>query len=157
MDRLTIERNRDPITEAQGTLGTAELYHPAGIAKWTGFSIELPWRDNVHEISCVPEGIYVAEVVFVAKFDMNLYLLKDVPGRNSCLIHVANWAGDVSLGWHSDVEGCTGLGDGRMMMTPPEKSRPQLAVVHSGPAIEAFMAATGGAPIEVEYKWKDAS
>jgi hypothetical protein len=155
MDRLVIERLRDSATEAQGILGTAELYHPAGIELWSGFSIELPWRDNVHEISCVPEGIYVAEVVFVQKFNMNLYLLKNVPNRTSCLIHVANWAGDVSKGFRSDVEGCTGLGEGHGMLTPPGHSVPQLAVTGSGPAIEAFMKAANGAPIEVEYKWKD--
>lgn len=150
MDRLVIER--EPSTD-QGTLGTAELYIPAGIAIWTGFSLELPDRGNAPNVSCIPAGIYEASVVFSPKFNRKVYLLKNVPGRVACELHVGNWAGDTSLGYRSDVEGCTVFGTDHGLLAPPGKA-PQLAVEHSGVALDALMAATGEADIEVEYRWK---
>jgi hypothetical protein len=153
MDRLIIVR--DPSTD-QGTPGTAELVHPAGIELWAGFSLELPWRDNASGISCVPPGLFVAHLRPTSKFGYPVYELEDVPNRVACELHIGNWAGDVSLGFKSDVEGCTVFGTSHGQLAPPGKPL-QLAVVHSGDAFKAFMTAANGAPkIEVEYKWKDA-
>lgn len=152
MDRLIIVC--DPSTD-QGTPGTAELVHPAGIELWAGFSLELPWHDNAPEISCVPRGLYIAHLRPSSKFGYAVYELENVPNRVACEIHIGNWAGDVSLGWKSDVEGCTVLGLSHLPMVPPGFHMPQLAVTNSTTAFKAFMAAANGQPkIEVEYKWR---
>ena len=151
MYRLIIER--EP-TSDQGTLGTAELYVPAGIMLWQASSLELPDRGNQSDISCILPGLYVAEYVFSEKFGRKIYALQGVPGREACELHIGNWAGDVSLGWKSDVEGCTIFGTEHGFLQPPGFSRPQLAVLHSEIAFDELVVATGGATIEVEYKWK---
>ncbi len=152
MDRLIIVR--DPSTD-QGTPGTAELVHPAGIELWTGFSLELPWRDNAPEISCVPVGLYIAHLRPTSKFGYALYQLDNVPNRVACEIHIGNWAGDVSLGFKSDVEGCTILGTSHAQLDPAGHRGPQLAVANSTTAFKAFMQASNGAAvIEVQYCWK---
>lgn len=155
MDRLIILR--DPSTD-QGTPGSAELVHPAGVELWSGLSLELPWRDNKSDLSCVPDGLYVATLRPTSKFGYPVYMLEAVPGRVACELHIGNWAGDITLGWKSDVEGCTIFGLSRGPLQPPGFAHPQLAVISSGVAFREFMAAANGAAqIEVEYKWKDVS
>lgn len=151
MDRLIIER--DASTD-QGTPGSAELYHPAGIAKWTGHSLELPDRGNQHDISRILPGVYVAKYEYSDKFKRKVYKLQNVPGRANCELHIGNYAGDTSLGYRSDVEGCTVFGTEIGTLVAMGFRGAQLAVLHSGTAFDAFVEATGGADIEVEYKDK---
>ena len=149
MLRLTIDRN--PSTD-QGTPGAATLHNAAGIRLWAAHSLELPDRDNAPNISCIDPGIYVAKLQMSARFGYQVYVLQNVPGRANCEMHDGNWAGDVSLGWKSDVEGCTVFGTDAGTLTP-QGMRPQMAVLHSDAARQALITATGGADIEVEYRW----
>lgn len=52
-------------------------------------SIELPWLDNRHEVSCIPEGKYELIIRFSHKFQWHLQV-KDVKERGLILIHPAN-------------------------------------------------------------------
>jgi hypothetical protein len=52
------------------------------------FTIELPWLQNQHNISCIPEGRYELRKRFVQKFGLHL-LVVDVPERSWILIHPA--------------------------------------------------------------------
>ena len=52
------------------------------------FTIELPWLQNQHNISCIPEGRYELRKRFVQKFGLHL-LVADVPERSWILIHPA--------------------------------------------------------------------
>ena len=149
MDRLVIDR--DPSTD-QGTPGLAELYNSAGIVLWTGNSLELPWRDNAPDVSCIPSGVYLAKYLWSDKFQRKVYVLQNVPGRTACELHLGNWAGDKSKGYRSDVEGCTIFGTKLGYLTPPGLA-PQLAVLASSQAYEDLTTATGGGDIEVEYRW----
>ena len=54
-------------------------------------SIELPWRENQRNISCIPEGTYELVPRFSKKFNNHL-LLKNVHGRSLILVHPANIA-----------------------------------------------------------------
>lgn len=99
---LLLERK---LTSEQGTFG--RLSGP-GLSLYTA---ELPWRDNHNNISCVPSGIYQADPYNSKKYP-DSFLLKDVPGRSSILIHHGNWAGDVVKGLRSDSNGCILLGTG---------------------------------------------
>jgi hypothetical protein len=52
-------------------------------------TIELPWRNNARNLSCIPEGRYELVLRFNARFNEHL-MLKDVKGRSDVLIHPAN-------------------------------------------------------------------
>ena len=94
-------------TDNEGTLG---VLYTNGFACYT---LELPWRDNKPFISCIPEGLYTIalddSVIIGKKPVLRFY---DVKGRWGILIHVGNYAGDVSAGNKSDVSGCIAIGFG---------------------------------------------
>jgi hypothetical protein len=82
------------------------------------FTIELPWHNNDHGISCIPEGRYHLGKRNTAKFGNHL-LVENVPDRSFILIHPANDALKELLGCIAPVTVLTGPGRG-------EKSRMQL-------------------------------
>lgn len=55
------------------------------------YTIELPWRDNRHGISCIPEGTYQLSSRSNRKFGKHFELL-DVENRANILMHPANKA-----------------------------------------------------------------
>lgn len=67
-----------------------KLYHGDDLICHT---FELPWRDNVQEVSCVPAGTYDLKMVNSAKFGPS-YEVKDVDGRLHILIHKGNTVDD---------------------------------------------------------------
>lgn len=67
------------------------------------YSLELPWKDNKKEISCIPDGEYPV-TVYQSPNKGEVLLLHDVPGRSMIEIHIGNYAtkhGDVG-----DILGC---------------------------------------------------
>lgn len=71
-------------------------YHPAGTngrlfinGKPAGFTIELPWRNNQPQVSCIPEGRYLLVKRVSEKLHEHL-LVTGVPNRDLILIHKAN-------------------------------------------------------------------
>ena len=74
------------------------------------FTLELPWKENKKNVSCIPPGKYYCELINSSRFG-RVYHVKDVSDRTNILIHAGNFAGDVSKGLKSDVEGCILLGD----------------------------------------------
>lgn len=52
-------------------------------------SIELPWKDNQREVSCIPEGRYPLVKRYSPKFKWHLWV-KEVKGRSLILMHPAN-------------------------------------------------------------------
>lgn len=95
-------------------------------------TLELPWRDNQRNISCIPSGDYKCVIKISPKFG-KVYLLTGVPQRNNVLIHSGNYAGDVSLGYKTNVQGCILLGTVRGAL------QSQLAVLNSRIAVRRFM------------------
>ena len=91
-------------SDDQGTFGV--LYHD----DWWCFTLELPWRDNKANISCIPAGEYKVTRRYSPSFKRETYWIKDVPNRGYILIHSANFAGDTSKGWHTNLKGCVTLG-----------------------------------------------
>ena len=73
-------------------------------------SLELPYKDNKPNISCIPIGEYIVHLRYSPHFGRNLYHVKKVPNRSYILIHPANFAGDTSKGWQSHLQGCITLG-----------------------------------------------
>lgn len=60
-------------------------------------TLELPWKDNQRNISCIPEGKYEVIVRDVPHRGKHFHIL-NVPGRSLILIHVGNY--------YSDIHGC---------------------------------------------------
>lgn len=54
-------------------------------------TIELPWRDNLRNVSCIPEGVYNVIMYPSSKHGMRP-LIEHVQGRSGILLHPANWA-----------------------------------------------------------------
>lgn len=104
MNQVTIRR--EPSTD-QGTLGRLiALRLDARFACWT---LELPWRDNQRNVSCIPVGQYTVDWSRSAHFG-EVYRVQGVEGRSGILIHHGNWAGDTAKGFKTSVAGCILVG-----------------------------------------------
>jgi hypothetical protein len=68
-------------------------------------TLELPWRDNLAQKSCIPVGDYICQPHISPKMG-RCYLVTNVPSRSFILIHSANLAGNVDLGFDSHLLGC---------------------------------------------------
>lgn len=52
------------------------------------YTIELPWRENVHNNSCIPEGRYELAKRYHEHYGWHMHVL-NVPEREGILIHPA--------------------------------------------------------------------
>lgn len=74
-------------------------------------SLELPWRDNLPEISCLPEGAYPVRWTWSDHFRRFMYAIEEqISNRGGFRIHSGNFAGDRAKGLRSDSLGCPLLG-----------------------------------------------
>jgi hypothetical protein len=126
----------------EGTFGVATL----GDQSWT--SLELPWRENATNISCIPHGQYKTAKVYSPRFSQLVFLLLNVPGRSEVEMHPANWAGDMAKGYFSNLRGCITLGQERGSIVTPT-GREQSAVMRSGAAIRQLMQAVGAGTLTI--------
>ena len=108
---------------AQRTLGV--LYEDTTVLAQT---LELPWVDNAPGMSCIPAGIYCANLRYSPVHGRDVYWLAGVKDRVDIEIHWGNFP--------SDTKGCILLGT----------SREANAIGHSVEAFSAFMAHMAGAP-----------
>ena len=111
----------------------------------TIYTLELPWRGNLRQRSCIPVGTYQCGLVNSPKFG-RVYGVANVPGRSHVLIHSANLAGDVGKGYKSQLQGCISpaLKLGRI--------GGQRAALVSRPALAQLMAWADGKPFTLEIK-----
>ena len=65
-------------------------------------SLELPWIQNLRNISSIPAGIYQVKWTFSFKFRKYTYEVMNVSGRSGIRIHSANY--------YFDLKGCIALG-----------------------------------------------
>ena len=119
----------------QGTLGV--LCVPA--IQFVCYTLELPNRNNMRSISRIPAGTYKTILTQSPRHGF-VYHVLSVPKRSAILLHAGNFAGDTSLGYLSDVEGCIILGERYGIM------RKQRAVLVSKPAVRRFEAAMNSEP-----------
>ena len=75
------------------------------------YSIELPWKDNLAQVSCIPEGRYALIKRFNQKFKWHLQVM-NVRQRTGILIHPANDALQELKGCIAPVSFLTGVGKG---------------------------------------------
>jgi hypothetical protein len=91
---------------ARGTNGT--ITYRGGYICHT---IELPWRDNIQRLSCIPQGRYKLEKRKYNKHGEQIGI-PAVLGREAILIHAANDAMRDLLGCIAPVSAHTGEGRG---------------------------------------------
>lgn len=89
-----------------GPEGTFGILESEALLMQTG---ELPWYNNQRNISCIPVGRYLCKA-HISPRHGKCFWLQDVLGRSEILIHAANWMGDVSKGFKSNLEGCIAPG-----------------------------------------------
>lgn len=111
-------------------------------------SLELPWRGNRVQRSCIPEGAYRCGLIRSPRFG-RVYGVMGVPGRSAILIHSANLAGDIDLGWDTQLHGCIAPCE-RLGSLRNRAGRFQRAGLVSRPAVSRFMSWAGGAPFTLE-------
>lgn len=138
---MIVSLTRQPSTD-QGTFGLLRF------GGQTVHTLELPWRDNTKQRSCIPVGVYRCQIVNSPKFG-RVYGVMNVPGRANVLIHAANLAGDVDLGWTTQLHGCVApcLRVGSMRNAA---GRMQAAGLVSKPALAQLTSWAGGKPFELE-------
>lgn len=139
MKKATLTRD---LSTDEGTFGLLET--DSGDVFHTG---ELPWRNNDHGTSCIPAGTYICRWINSPKHGM-CYQVTGVHGRDMIEIHSANWMGDKSKGFKSQLLGCIALGKsvGRL--------EGQAAVLASKVAVEEFNDAMGTGDFELTIKEK---
>lgn len=114
------------ITSDQGT---------EGILATDGFfckTLELPWRENKRNMSCIPTGKYIVKIRQSPKYG-SIYWITNVPNRSYILIHSGNFAGDVNKGFKTHVNGCILLGKDHGFLYE------QRAILNSRITVNAFM------------------
>ncbi len=66
-------------------------------------TLELPWKDNVQFISCIPDGIYPIQWTYQKHDVGDCYEIGEVKDREGILMHPANLI--------SELQGCIAPGD----------------------------------------------
>lgn len=108
-------------------------------------TLELPWRDNQRNVSCIPLGEYVCDWSHSGKFG-GCYRLQDVPGRSGILIHPGNYAGDEQKNLRTNVRGCIMLGMQRSKMSGQE------VILQSRHAVDLFSEFMGERSFRITIK-----
>lgn len=93
---ITLVRPRD----CQGDRGTFGIFINGKVP--FAVSLELPWKDNKRNFSCIPPLSYACKL-FNSDSRGEAYRIFDVPGRDSVLIHSGNFL--------SDTKGCVLIGE----------------------------------------------
>jgi|TARA_R110000765_G_scaffold405866_1_gene502635 hypothetical protein len=101
------------------TLG--RLFNP--IDNFHVHTLELPWKDNAKNISCIPKGEYIVELDYYHRGKYPAYELRNTPNRTEIKIHIGNYT--------KDVKGCIAIGS--------ERDVPGQMVKQSRRAYEKFM------------------
>jgi Family of unknown function (DUF5675) len=105
-------------TSSEGTFGTLLVNgRPYYV------TLELPWKNNQKDISCIPPGEYKATRMFSEKFKKVLFVLHNVPGRDLIEFHIGNKV--------ENTNGCILLGS--------EFSKTEYAIVDSKVSFDDFM------------------
>ena len=104
-------------------------------------TLERPWLNNEHAISCIPKGTYQADWVYSPIHSKFLYQLQAVPGRGQVELHTGN---DVL-----DSEGCILIGTSFGPVIEKDKNnvptgRKYIGILDSIPAYSRFVSACKG-------------
>ena len=87
MKRLVLLRTEYTLDQTHGLLLVLDGHD----LLYRCYTLELPWRNNMRNVSCVPTGTYRIVYEYSPRFKRHLWELKDVPVRSECKIHTANF------------------------------------------------------------------
>jgi hypothetical protein len=93
--KITLKRISDDGVQTLGHLhlGNGKVYQ----------TLELAWKNNERQQSCIPKGVYKVRKRTSAKYGEHFHIL-NVPNRDMILIHHANF--------HNQLLGCIAPGKG---------------------------------------------
>jgi Family of unknown function (DUF5675) len=131
-----------------GAVGTFGIFEVPEL-QLSYYSLELPWRDNAPMISSIPPQTYVAKWGYSNKHKRHLYRLQNTDPRTGIEIHSANWGGDTTLGWYSELAGCIALGTSTAVMTNPDGKR-QYALRNSRAAVARLENLADRRPLKID-------
>jgi len=94
MKIITLTRTKKT---AKQTLGELRSFD----GKFGCDTLELPWKDNARNISCIPTGNYICKKKWTLKFG-SVYEVQDVKNRTGIYLHKGNY--------FFNVQGCIMLG-----------------------------------------------
>ena len=147
---MNILITRQPSTKS-GTPGQLSVVNAAG-AVFTCTTLELGWHDNQSGVSCVLADTYRATIWHSEHLDCDTLRLEDKHGRQDCLIHCGNFAGDKTFGLETQVHGCTLVGSefGSLLNDVGDS---QFAILDSRATLAKLVAFVGPGQHNVEYRW----
>lgn len=67
------------------------------------FTLERPWKNNQHEVSCILPGRYPVTIRYSPHWNAPMPHVENVPGRSEIMLHPANWV--------SQLLGCIAPGE----------------------------------------------
>lgn len=86
--RIEIKRIYRPTS----TTGQGYVFNEKNELVFEFKTLELPWRDNERNVSCIPEGEYLVKKMHpTSKRKYQYFWVQDVPGRDSILFHPGNY------------------------------------------------------------------
>ena len=121
---------RDKVGRKQ-SLGTLLVKNESGRVVFHSHLLELGWRNNQRNISCVPAGKYDLRLEFSPKFNRDLWEAYGIPNRSECKFHQANFA--------RQLNGCFAPGEARFDIDRDGEKD----MINSRSALEEFMDAIG--------------
>ncbi|MFV5701741.1 DUF5675 family protein [Flavobacterium sp. XS2P12] len=88
------------------------------------YTLELPWKDNINNISCIPKGTY-SGILRYDKTDGWRIQLENVPNRTGVQIHMGNYTSEITgcvlVGTNANVDNCTVTDSGTAYIRLKEK------------------------------------
>ena len=101
-----------------------------------GNSLELPWRNNAPDISCIPGNLlYFLDLIYSPKHGGARFAFRNVVARLFCEVHAANIV--------AQLLGCMALGDARVASMSIPGYPAQDGVASSHDAVLRFMTECG--------------
>ena len=126
--------NRAKLSRAESSSdGTFGKFVCAGLSL---FSLELPWKDDENNVSCIPTGLYVCRWTLSPRLKKNTYEVFGDKHRTGIRLHSANLA--------KQLLGCIALGKRIGFMDGVK------AILISRPAISALESHFNRQPFELE-------
>lgn len=140
----------------EGTFGRLSILNElTGETVFSCATLELPWRDNAHGVSCIPPGVYEFRWRTDSPAHGECYEAVNVPGRTNIQIHSANLAGDESKGYAKQLDGCIAPGVTVVNFkagTKPAADRDQRGVAASKSAVAGLVDALRKEPFILTVK-----
>lgn len=97
--KIEITRISDDSTE---TLGKLHVLNENDVTVFSCSTLERPYKNNEHGISCIPKGLYTVIKTGVSHIPYPHFAIQTVPNRDGICIHACNYVGE--------LEGCIAVG-----------------------------------------------